>query len=173
VDLITTVLGSFKIFLNMEYKKFTDEYFMSEALKEAKKAFEEDEVPVGSVIVLNNRIISRAHNQTELLKDVTAHSEIMAITTAEQVLGSKYLAQATLYVTLEPCVMCIGAIFWSKISRLVIGASDEKFGYYNFEKILNREEKSLQHPKLEVKKGVLEKECTLLMQEFFRLKRIN
>ena len=144
---------------------------MSYALEEAQKAFEKDEVPVGAILVLNNKIISRAYNQTEILQDSTAHAEIIAITTATQNLGSKYLKNATLYVSLEPCVMCSGAIFWSKISRLVYAAEDEKFGYFKFEKILNNSDLSLLHPKMEIKKGVLKDKSEFLMKEFFRQKR--
>ena len=109
-----------------------DEYFMREALKQAELAFEKDEVPVGAVVVINNKIIARAYNQVELLNDSTAHAEILALTSAYQALGAKYLPEATLYVTLEPCLMCCGAIFWGKIGRIVYGASDEKNGYRKF-----------------------------------------
>jgi tRNA(adenine34) deaminase len=144
---------------------FTDEYFMKEALKEAKLAFEKDEVPVGAVIVCNNRIIARAHNLTEQLTDVTAHAEMQAFTAASNYLGSKYLEDCTLYVTLEPCVMCAGASYWTQISKVVFGASDEKRGFG----LVNSK---LLHPKAELVSGVMEQECSILLKEFFRKKRI-
>lgn len=143
---------------------FTDEYFMKEALKEARKAFDNDEVPVGAVIVANDKIIGRAHNLTELLKDVTAHAEMQAITSAANAIGGKYLTNCTLYVTLEPCVMCAGALAWSQISKVVYGAKDEKRGFGLLEH-------QVLHPKTEVLHGVLEKECSELIKEFFRKKR--
>ena len=148
-----------------------DEKYMRLAIEQARIAFEEDEIPIGAVIVINDKVVAKAHNQTETLNDVTAHAEIIALTSAENYLGAKYLQDATIYVTVEPCVMCTGAIFWSKIKRLVIGTSDEKFGYYKFEKILNKENLSLQHPKLELTRGILQDECSSLMKEFFREKR--
>ena len=148
-----------------------DEYFMQQALIEAQKAFEEDEIPIGAVIVWNNKIISRAHNQTEKLQDPTAHAEILAITSAVNKLGAKYLNEATIYVTVEPCIMCIGAIYWAKIKRLVYGASEEKFGFFKFERVLKKHNLSLLHPKLEVKSGVLEDQAIKLMQDFFKIKR--
>ena len=156
----------------MENQADTDKYYMQIALKEAEMAFEEDEIPVGAVIVMNNEVIAKAHNQTETLQDVTAHAEIIAITTATNNLGAKYLQNATMYVTVEPCVMCTGAIFWSKISRLVIGATDEKYGYLKFEQILNEEALSLMHPKIEVVKDVMSDEAADLMKRFFQKKRI-
>ena len=144
---------------------------MAIALREARKAFETDEVPIGAIVVIDNQIIAKAYNQTELLQDVTAHAEIIAITTAEQNLGSKYLQNATLYVTVEPCVMCVGAIFWAKIKRLVYGASEEKFGHYKIQKIAESENLSLYHPKLEVKSGVLADEAANLMKKYFQAKR--
>jgi tRNA(adenine34) deaminase len=144
---------------------FTDEYFMKEALKEAKLAFEKDEVPVGAVIVCNNRIIARAHNLTEQLTDVTAHAEMQAFTAASNYLGSKYLEDCTLYVTLEPCVMCAGASYWTQISKVVFGASDEKRGFG----LVNSK---LLHPKAQLVSGVMEQECSILLKEFFRKKRI-
>ena len=142
---------------------FDDSRFMKEALKEAEKAFEADEVPVGAVIVCKNRIIARAHNLTERLNDVTAHAEMQAITAASNYLGAKYLPDCTLYVTLEPCNMCAGALFWSQIGKVVFGAADEKRGYQaNGGKL---------HPKTEVVTGVLANECSNLMVEFFRMKR--
>ena len=142
---------------------FTDEYFMKKALQEAEMAFEKDEIPVGAIIVVENKIIARTHNLTELLHDVTAHAEMQAITSAANFLGGKYLKGCTLYVTLEPCQMCAGALYWSQISKIVIGASDEKRGY----KTLGTQI----HPKTEVISGVLEKECAKLMTDFFLKKR--
>lgn len=143
-----------------------DEYFMQQALKEAQAAYEADEVPVGAIVVLNNTIIARGHNQVELLNDSTAHAEILALTSAYSSLGSKYLPDACLYVTVEPCIMCCGAIYWGKIGRIVYGASDEKNGY----KHLTKENWPF-HPKTELVKGVLEAECAFLMKSFFRSKR--
>ena len=143
---------------------YNDEYFMKEALKEAKKAFDADEVPVGAVIVCKNTIIARAHNQTELLNDVTAHAEIIAITSAQEYLQSKFLNECILYVTLEPCVMCAGASYWSRFKKIVYAARDEKRGYSNLsEQVL--------HPKTEVISGILENECSILLKEFFQKKR--
>jgi tRNA(adenine34) deaminase len=141
-----------------------DEHYMKQALAEAHKALERDEVPVGAVIVCNNRIIARGHNLTETLTDVTAHAEMQAITAAAGFLGGKYLTGCTLYVTVEPCIMCAGALGWSQISRVVIGARDEKRGFQRFAP------ESL-HPKTEVAVGILEEECGKLMKEFFRKKR--
>lgn len=149
----------------MNFKPNSDEYFMNFALIEAQKAFDNDEVPIGAIVVLNNQIIAKAHNQTEKLNDPTAHAEMLAITAANQFLGSKYLQDASLYVTLEPCLMCNGAIFWSKISNLIYGASDEKNGFQRIEN------KTITHPKLNVKNGVLELEATQLLQDFFKRKR--
>jgi tRNA(adenine34) deaminase len=141
-----------------------DEYFMRKALAEAKTAFEKGEVPVGAVIVVNNRIIARAHNLTELLNDVTAHAEMQAITAASNQLGGKYLDQCTLYVTVEPCVMCAGALAWAHIGKIVFGAPDEKRGYQHHAP-------QALHPKTEVLEGVLKDECVALMKEFFAAKR--
>jgi tRNA(adenine34) deaminase len=142
----------------------TDEYFMQQALKEAKKAFQCGEVPVGAVVVCNQTIIARAHNLTETLTDVTAHAEMQAITMAANVLGGKYLTDCTLYVTLEPCAMCAGAIGWSQISKIVYGASDSKKGYTtNTTNVL--------HPKAEVSIGILAEESAALIKEFFKNKR--
>ncbi len=142
-----------------------DLHFMREAIREAKKAFDADEVPVGAVIVAKNRIIARAFNLTQLLTDVTAHAEMQAITAAAHYLGSKYLIGCTLYVSLEPCVMCAGALFWSQIDRVVFGAYDKKRGFQSW--------KNLElHPKTEVLGGVLETESTALMQAFFKEKRL-
>jgi len=142
---------------------YSDEFFMQQALKEAEKGIKSDEVPVGAVIVAKNQIIARAHNLTELLNDVTAHAEMQAITAAAESLGGKYLVKCTLYVTLEPCVMCAGALNWSQISKIVFGATDERRGAGRYEKIY--------HPKTEVIGGILEDECKQLIQEFFRSKR--
>ena len=142
---------------------FTDEYFMKKALQEAEIAFEKDEIPVGAVIVVNDTIIARTHNLTELLHDVTAHAEMQAITSAANFLGGKYLKGCTLYVTLEPCQMCAGALYWSQISKIVFGATDIKRGY----KTLGAQI----HPKTEVVSGILEKECAELMTSFFQKKR--
>ena len=142
---------------------FTDEYFMKKALQEAEMAFDRDEIPVGAVVVVNNKIIARSHNLTELLNDVTAHAEMQAITSAANFLGGKYLKDCTLYVTLEPCQMCAGALYWSQISRIVFGASDAKRGYRTLGTQL--------HPKTEVKLGVLENECAVLIKNFFLKKR--
>ena len=144
----------------------SDEQYMQEALKEAKKAFDMDEVPVGAVVVMNSRIIARGHNQVELLKDSTAHAEILALTTAYNALGSKYLPDATLYVTVEPCLMCSGALYWSKIGRVVFGASDDKNGYRRVAGTNNPF-----HPKTVLVAGVLQAECSNLMKAFFKLKR--
>lgn len=137
---------------------------MREALKEANKAFDADEVPVGAVIVANNRIIARAHNLTERLTDVTAHAEMQAITAAANALGGKYLTDCTLYVTLEPCIMCAGALNWSQMTRIVFGAHDTKRGY-------QRVGMNLLHPKTSVEGGLLEMESAALLKEFFQKKR--
>lgn len=141
-----------------------DESFMRQALNEAKYAYEKDEVPIGAVVVCQNRIIARAHNLTETLNDVTAHAEMQAITAAANVLGGKYLIDCTLYVTVEPCPMCAGALGWSQITRIVYGAPDPKKGYSLISPT------SL-HPKTTIVSGILEKECTQLMQDFFKSKR--
>lgn len=142
----------------------TDEHFMRQALAEAQKAFERDEVPVGTVIVCGERIIARGHNLTETLHDVTAHAEMQAITAAADFLGGKYLTDCTIYVTVEPCVMCAGALGWSQISRIVYGASDEKRGFVRFAPLAI-------HPKTVVTGGVLADECSELMKSFFQKKR--
>ena len=141
-----------------------DEQFMRKALYEAQRAAEEGEIPIGAVIVCNDRIISRAHNLTEKLHDVTAHAEMQAITAAADLLGGKYLSDCTLYVTVEPCVMCAGAIGWAQIGRIVYGANDEKRGYQLYAP------RAL-HPKAIVTRGVLEAECRQMMQDFFTQKR--
>jgi tRNA(adenine34) deaminase len=138
--------------------------FMQQALAEAKLAGDRDEVPIGAVVVCEGRIIARGHNLTEMLTDVTAHAEMQAITAAAQLLGGKYLVNCTLYVTLEPCVMCAGAISWAQVSRLVFGAGDEKKGYRRFAP-------HALHPKTEVKTGVLEYECSSMVKDFFKMKR--
>ncbi len=142
---------------------FTDEYFMKKALQEAEMAFEKDEIPVGAIIVIDNKIIARGHNLTEMLNDVTAHAEMQAITAAANFLGGKYLTGCTLYVTLEPCQMCAGALYWSQISKIVFGASDENRG---FEKMGTQ-----LHPKTNVVRGVLANEASELMKRFFAKKR--
>jgi len=142
---------------------FTDEYFMKMALNEAESAFEKDEVPIGCVVVSNNRVIARSHNLTETLNDVTAHAEMQAITSSANFLGGKYLINCALYVTLEPCVMCSGALSWSQISKVVIGARDEQRGFIN---------KNLKlHPKTEIVTGIMENECSFIVKEFFKSKR--
>lgn len=143
---------------------YDDAYFMNEALKEAQKAFDADEVPVGAVIVANNKIIARAHNLTERLTDVTAHAEMQAITAAANALGGKYLHECTMYVTLEPCPMCAGALNWSQITKVVYGANDEKRGYRLFGK-------NMLHPKTLVSNGVKSDECGQLIKTFFNSKR--
>ncbi len=142
---------------------FTDEYFMKKALQEAEMAFEKDEIPVGAIIVIDNKVIARGHNLTEMLVDVTAHAEMQAITAAANFLGGKYLTGCTLYVTLEPCQMCAGALYWSQISKIVYGASDENRG---FEKMGTQ-----LHPKTTVVRGVLANEASELMKRFFAEKR--
>jgi len=149
-------------FIEME-NLFTDEYFMRIAFNEAVTAFERDEIPVGAVIVCNNKIIAKAHNLTETLTDVTAHAEMQAITSAANYLGGKYLQDCTLYVTLEPCVMCGGALYWSQISKVVYGASDEKRGF--------KAKIGELHPKTEIVSGIMEEKCGQLMKEFFQRKR--
>lgn len=141
-----------------------DKYFMKQALAEAKSAFEKNEVPIGAIIVWDNKIIARAHNLVETLKDVTAHAEMQAITAAAEMLGSKYLKECTLYVTLEPCPMCAGALKWAQIAKIVVGATDEKGG---FSKISN----DMLHPKTEYSTGLLKEECATLLQSFFKAKR--
>ena len=144
----------------------TDEQYMQQALKEAQKAYDVGEVPVGAVIVMNGQIIARAHNQVELLTDSTAHAEILCLTTAFNFLGSKYLPEATLYVTLEPCLMCCGALYWSKIGKIVYGAADEKNGYKK-----TTGGNSPFHPKTELVSGILSEDCARLMKDFFKARR--
>ena len=143
---------------------FSDEYFMKQALLEANKAFERHEVPIGAIIVSNNQIIARAHNSVEHLADSTAHAEILAITSASNHLGSKYLTDCSLYVTVEPCPMCAGAISLAQISKLIYGTSDPKIGYTNYSsEIINN--------KIEIVSGILETESSELLKQFFKLKR--
>ena len=141
----------------------TDEQYMQQALAEAQKAYDREEVPVGAIIVMNDRIIARAYNQVELLNDSTAHSEILALTSAFDFLSSKYLPEATLYVTIEPCLMCSGALYWSKIGKIVFGAEDEKNGYRRCCGSNNPF-----HPKTELVSGILKDECAQLMKDFLR-----
>ena len=142
----------------------TNEYFMKEALKEAQKAFDKDEIPIGAVVVCNDQVIARAYNNTEVLNDVTAHAEMLAFTSAADYLGGKYLHDCTLYVTLEPCMMCAGASYWTQISKLVFGAHDEKRGFSKLnQKIL--------HPTTIIQGGIMEIECRQLLQDFFKKKR--
>jgi tRNA(adenine34) deaminase len=143
---------------------FSDEYYMKEALKEAQKAFDEDEVPVGAVVVCDNRIIARAHNMTEKLNDVTAHAEMLAITSATNFLGGKYLNECTLYVTLEPCIMCGGALYWSQIKKVVYASPDLKRGFTTITK-------NIFHPKTEIIKGIMQQEASDLITSFFKSKR--
>jgi tRNA(adenine34) deaminase len=142
---------------------FTDEYFMKKALQEAQVAFEKGEIPVGAIIVINNKVIARSHNLTEILNDVTAHGEMQSITAAANFLGGKYLIGCTLYVTLEPCQMCAGALYWSQISKIVFGARDEQRGYLIMGTKL--------HPKTEVVQGILAEEASELMKRFFAERR--
>lgn len=145
-----------------------DEKFMEQALREAREAFDAGEIPVGAVVVCGGRIIGRGHNLTERLGDVTAHAEMMALTAAAQTLGGKYLPQATLYVTVEPCLMCAGAIGWAQVGRIVYGASDPKRGYRCF---TDKAPRGPFHPKATVTSGVLEEECAALMKAFFSQRR--
>lgn len=141
-----------------------DIFYMKQALMEAEKAFQRGEIPVGAIIVCQDRIIARSHNLTETLNDVTAHAEMQAITAAANYLGGKYLTNCTLYVTVEPCVMCAGAIAWSQMGRLVFGASDEKRGYQRYAP-------EALHPKTQVLQGIMAEDCASLMKEFFKKKR--
>lgn len=148
--------------------QYTDEYFMKLALREAEKAFEHGEVPIGAIVVYNNKVIGKGYNQVELLQDTTAHAEMLAITAATNHIGNKYLMDATLYVTVEPCLMCSGALYWSKVGKIVFGIRDEKNGY---EKYFNHEINPKNHPfhpKAHIKYGVLADECQALMQTFFQ-----
>lgn len=143
---------------------YSDEYYMKEALKEAQKAFDEDEVPVGAIVVCDNKIIARAHNMTEKLNDVTAHAEMLAITSATNFLGGKYLNECTLYVTLEPCVMCAGALYWSQLKKMVYAAPDLKRGF-------SLVKSNILHPKTEIIKGIMQQEASDLVTSFFKSKR--
>lgn len=144
----------------------SDEYFMKMALKEAEVAFSKGEVPVGAVVVSNNRVIARAHNMSETLSDPTAHAEMQAITAATAFLGSKYMAGCSLYVTLEPCIMCAGALYWSQTSRLIYGTDDEKRGFSTVDH-------RIIHPGCEISHGVMRDECSEILKNFFSEKRIN
>ena len=144
---------------------YNDEYFMKQALMEAQKAYDADEVPVGAVIVCKGQVIARSHNLTEMLNDVTAHAEMQAITAAAGFIGGKYLKGCTLYVTLEPCVMCAGALYWSQLDKIVFGAPDEKRGASTVG--------NLYHPKTKIVHGIMETECIHLMQSFFKTKGSN
>lgn len=146
---------------------FSDEYYMRLALAEARRAYEEGEIPIGAVVVADGKVLGRGHNQTELLSDVTAHAEMLAVSAAAHAVGGKYLSGCTLYVTVEPCPMCAGAIGWSQVSRIVYGASDPKRGYST----ILRPGTSPFHPRASVTAGVLEDECRALMQDFFSAKR--
>lgn len=150
----------------MELSVFSDERYMAEALKEAQLAFDEGEIPVGAVVVCKNRVIAKAHNQTERLNDVTAHAEMVAITSAANFLGSKYLNECTLYVTLEPCVMCAGALSWAQLQKVVVGAPDPKRGFY-------RLQENVLHPKTELIQGVMKDEAADLINRFFKELRGN
>jgi tRNA(adenine34) deaminase len=141
-----------------------DEYFMKEALKEAKLAFSEDEVPIGAVIVAKNKIIARGHNQVEKLKDPTAHAEMIAITSATNGIGAKYLEECSIYITIEPCLMCAAALFWSKIPRIVFGASDNRYGF-------THQSRNVFPANIEIHHGILKDECAALIKDFFRQKR--
>jgi tRNA(adenine34) deaminase len=144
----------------------TVEQYMRIAIKEAQKAFEADEVPIGAVLVINDKIIAKSHNQVELLNDSTAHAEILSLTAAYNSLGSKYLPDAVLYITVEPCLMCSGALYWSKIGRIVFGAPDDKNSYRKYTGDTNPF-----HPKTKITGGVLAEECGVMMTEFFRSRR--
>lgn len=149
---------------NQTLSIYSDAYYMREAFKEAQKAFQLDEVPVGAIVVCNNKIIARAHNLTERLHDVTAHAEMQAITAAANYLGGKYLNECTLYVTLEPCVMCAGAIQWAQLQKIVFGASDKKRGFMKLsEQVL--------HPRTIVESGIMAEECAEIISDFFKNKR--
>ena len=143
---------------------FSDEYFMKRAYDEAEQAFRKGEIPIGAVIVCHNKIIARAHNLTELLTDVTAHAEMQAITAASNLLGGKYLTDCTIYITVEPCVMCAGALGWAQIDRIVYGAHDEKRGFQKYAP-------GALHPRTEIVSGILQPECAALMKDFFEMKR--
>ena len=143
---------------------FSDEYFMNVAFKEAKKAFSENEVPVGAVVVTKKQVVAKAYNQTEILNDATAHAEILAITSAMSYLGNKYLNECTLYVTLEPCVMCAGALNWAQLGKVVFAAEDRKHGFMRYGK-------ELLHPKTKLEYGILQQPCSQLISSFFEARR--
>ncbi|SHJ83375.1 tRNA(adenine34) deaminase [Hymenobacter daecheongensis DSM 21074] len=147
----------------MTLSLYSDEHYMREALKQARYALAEDEIPIGAVVVMDKQIIARAYNQTEKLRDVTAHAEMLALTAAANFVGNKYLADCTLYVTVEPCVMCAGASFWAQVQRVVYGAAEEKRGFRRYGNLL--------HPRTELVTGILPGECAELMQQFFLRKR--
>ena len=148
----------------MKIKPFNDTYFMKQALAQAKKAYDKNEVPVGAIIACDNQIIARAHNYTEALNDVTAHAEMQAFTAAADYLGGKYLNECTLYVTLEPCVMCGGAAYWTQLKKIVYGAKDKKRGFSSLAK-------NILHPKTEIESCLLQEECAKLLSDFFKSKR--
>jgi len=150
----------------MSLSIFSDEHFMKQALKEAELAFDEGEIPVGAVVVCENKIIARDHNRVERLTDVTAHAEMLVMTAAQNHLGSKYLSECTLYVTLEPCTMCAGGLFWTQIGKIVIGAMDKERGF-------TRLQDRIIHPKTDLKTGVLSNECEILIKDFFKKIRGN
>lgn len=156
------ILHSFYIYSMIEV--YTDAYFMKKAYEEAMVAAEEGEVPVGAIIVCQNQIIAKAHNQTEVLLDVTAHAEVIAITAASNYLGSKFLEECVMYVTLEPCVMCAGAIKWARVGRLVYAASDDKHGFMNYGK-------EVLHPSTKLEYGVMHDECSQIVKHFFKSRR--
>lgn len=144
----------------------SDEHFMNQAFKEAQEAFEEGEIPIGAVVVCENKIIAKDHNRVERLSDATAHAEMLALTAAQNYLGSKYLNECTLYVTLEPCSMCAGGLFWTQIGRIVVGALDKERGFSKFNK-------DIIHPKTDLKLGVMANECEVLIKDFFKKMRGN
>ena len=143
---------------------YSDEHFMNQALQQAQEAFDEGEIPVGAVVVCENKIIAKDHNRVERLNDATAHAEMLAITAAQNYLGSKYLSDCTLFVTLEPCIMCGGGVFWTQMGRVVIGALDKERGYSTYDR-------NVLHPKTEVKQGVMAEECEQIIKDFFRRMR--
>lgn len=149
----------------------TDEFFMKKALAEAQTAYEAGEIPVGAVVVMNDKIIAKGYNQVELLQDCTAHAEMIALTAAFSQMGSKYLPEAVLYVTLEPCLMCCGALYWSKIGRIVYGAADEKNGFRHYFKEKQGDPHCVLHPKTKISHGILAEECADLMKSFFKERR--
>ena len=149
-----------------EIELYSDTFFMKEALREADRANDKDEVPIGCVIVLNNRVIARGHNLTETLNDVTAHAEMQCITAAENYLGAKYLNDCTIYITLEPCLMCAGALRWAQVGRIVFGATDLKYGFGKYIE-------NIVHPKTTITGGVMESECSKLLTDFFKKKRLK